>query len=61
MKYKKTLLTTEIEFTPTELRDLYMIMPERGCYYGLMLWLKKEFGLDMISPIVKQKPRLGAT
>lgn len=47
MKISKTLFKTEIEFTPEELRQLRDIVPPY-ISVGLLFWIKRMFGLDML-------------
>lgn len=46
MKIKKTPLSTEIEITPTEIREFYDRTPP-GTVGGLFLWLRDNFNLDL--------------
>lgn len=50
MKITKTLFKTEIEFQPRELNDLYHGIPVHMSV-GLLIWIKKVFGLDMLVPL----------
>jgi hypothetical protein len=52
MKIKKTLFSTELEFTPEEVRD-FPVMPT-SAHVGLLFWIKQNFGLDMLPKILKK-------
>lgn len=53
MKIVKSLFKTEIEFQTRELDDLYHAIPVHMSV-GLLAWIKKIFGLDML-PKSKKK------
>lgn len=48
MKIKKTLFSTEIEYSIDELESMhYRLSPTISV--GLLLWIKKNFGLNLLS------------
>lgn len=50
MKLKKTLFSTEIEFTPNELSELrYRI--STSMFMGLVVWFRKVYGLDLLPAV----------
>ena len=53
MKIKKTLFSTEIEVTPDEL-DQFTYRIRDSIRYGLFIWLKQQFKLNLY----KKRPKV---